>query len=283
MFNQVNIISSVLKPTVISIAKKNAATWAGRQKVNLSPSIDFMCMKKAYFNFKYSGNAYLEPDESEFSYENERAKTVGNNFHDFVQGMLTSAGVVRLCETTLTDEDYHIRARLDLVIEINGQLYLVELKSAKQYSVKMMQQDGSPDLEHQKQLQLYFHLYEKNKNKPEIFEVLKGRPITKGILMYEDKDGHKITEFSVNKSKPIIDDLLKYAEILWAHVKAGQEPNFKFEPDSKECMYKCSPRYYELCHGRPKEQMKKKEDIDSSSGLWGISNAREVSGEDKFV
>lgn len=283
MFNQVDIISSILKPTVVNIAKKNAHAWSGRQKQTLSPSIDFLCMKKAYFNFKFSGNAYLEPANDEFSYENERAKEVGNKFHDYIQRMLTAAGVVRLAEKTLVDDEYGIRARLDLIIEINAILYLVELKSAKSYSVKMMQQDGSPDLEHQKQLQLYFHLYDKNKNDPEIFQILKGRPVNKGIILYEEKDNHKITEFGVNRSQPIIDDLLKYSEILWAHVRTGQEPNFKFEPDSKECMYRCTPRYYQLCHGRPREQAKKKEDIDSSSGLWGISNAREVSSEDKFV
>jgi hypothetical protein len=283
MFNQVNIISPILKSKVIDVAKKNQSAYAGRSKKNLSPSSDYLCMKKSYFNFKFSGNAYMEPSDDEFSYENERAKEVGNKFHDFIQMTLTNAGVVKLCETTLADEDLHIRARLDLILEIHGQLYLVELKSAKQYSVKLMQQDGSPDLEHQKQLQLYFHLYDKNKNNPDIFEKLQGRPLNKGIILYEDKDGHKITEFAVNRSKLIIDDLIHYSKVLWAHVQAGEEPNFKFEPDSKECLYKCKPQYYLLCHGKSKENFKKKEDITSESGLWGISDARQLSDGDKFI
>jgi hypothetical protein len=285
MFNQVDVLGKVLKAQVIKIAKINAASWAGREKKNLSPSTDFMCMTKTFFNFKFSGSAYMEPADDEFSYENERAKEIGNNFHNFIESVLKKTDVLRLSETTMEDEEHHIRARLDMIVEIEGQLYLVELKSAKQYSVKMMQQENSPDMEHQKQIQLYFHLYEKNKMKPEIYSVLKGRPINKGIIFYEDKDGHKITEFYVAKNPALIQELLRYADVLYAHVKKGEQPNFKFEPESRECMFKCKPQYYALCHGKERVDARKKthHDLKDAPGIWGLVEKRRVADEEGFV
>jgi hypothetical protein len=283
MFKTVDIVGKVLKERVIENAKKNAAAYAGRQKTNLSPSTDFTCMTKTFFNFKYSGANYLEIDADEFSYENERAKEIGNNFHNFIEKTLKSVpGVLKLSETTLVDEENHIRARLDMVVEINNELYLIELKSAKSYSLKMMNEEQSPDMDHQKQIQLYFHLYEKNKKNPEIFEILQGRPITKGIILYEDKDAHKITEFSVNKNQKLIDELLRYSNVLFQHINSGKQPEFKLESDSRECLYKCKPQYYQMCHGKTNPK-KNNEKIPKNTGIWGVSEASKVMSEEKFI
>lgn len=285
MFNQVDIVGPVLKEKIIKNAKVNASTWAGREKINLSPSVDFMCMAKAFFNFKFSGGGYLEPDKDEFSYENERAKEVGNQAHEFIQKALGQIGVVKLCEKTLIDEEHHIKARLDLVVEINNKLFLVELKTAKGYGIKMMVQDGSPDIEHQKQVQLYFHLLDVMKDDPEIKEALGGRKVNQAILLYEGKDDHKITEFLVQKNPAIIKDLLRYADVLMDHVKRGEQPNFKFEPESRECIWKCKPQFYRICHGKDREQVKNKPVIQVPQGtpMWGASEFRNVGNEDKFI
>ena len=284
-FNIVDIIGPILKKKVIANAKVSASTYAGREKINLSPSQDFMCMTKAYFNFKYSGSGYLTVDPGEFSYENERAKEVGNKAHEYIQSHLESAKVVLLNEKTLIDEIHKIKARLDLVVEVNGQVYLVELKTAKSYGIKMMVEEGSPDIEHQKQVQLYFHLLDMMKDEPEIKEKLKGRTINNAILLYEAKDDHKITEFFVKRNPAIIKDLLRYADVLHEHVKKGEEPNYKFEPDARECLWKCKPQYYLLCHGKERDLARNKPIIATpkDAPVWGGSEFRQVGNDDKFI
>lgn len=286
-FQQVEILGPLLKEKVIDYAKINASSYAGRKKENLSPSIDYMCMTKAYFNFKFSGNGYLEPaKDDEFSYENERAKVVGNQFHEYIQDVLAKIGIVKLCEKTLIDAKNKIKARLDLLVEIKNTLYLVELKSCKSYAMKKMKDNNSPDEEHIKQTQLYFHLLNEMKDDPDIKAILKGRTVTKSIIFYEEKDSHKITEFIVPKNQKMINDLLKYSQILIKHVMEGKEPEFKLAPSSPECMYKCKPEYYKLCHGIDRDKVGKNQNIEipkEASGMWGITDAKNTKQIEKFI
>lgn len=278
MFKNTQICTKILKEHVEKSALSQAEAWAYRLKRTLSPSVDFLCMTKAYFNLKFSGQNHLPVNPKDITYEGERAKEVGNNFHEFIQKQFENAGVLRLNEVSLKDEDKKISARLDCVIEYNNELYLVELKSAKSYSMHLMNSDGSPDIEHQKQVQLYFHLLEKNKDTPEIANVLKGRHITKGIILYESKNDHKIMEFMVNRNEDAIQELLRYTDVLWRYFEKDKEPKYKFEPDSPECMYKCSSAYYERCHGKPKPERKFED-----KNVWGTSNARESINDPSFI
>lgn len=276
-FKQIGICSKILKDSVVTKALNEAEARAFYQKKNLSPSIDFMCMTKGYFNLKFSGGSHLPVDPTDITYEGERAKAVGNAFHEYIQNQFDIAKVLRLNETTLEDTEHKIRARIDSVIEVDGELFLVELKSAKSYSMHLMGQDGSPDIEHQKQVQLYFHLLELNRDVPEIAAVLQGRTITRAIILYESKNDHKIMEFLVNKNEAAIKELLKYTRVLWKAFAEKKEPKYKFEPDSPECMYKCSKTYYEMCHGKPKP-VKDPED----KGVWGFSNVKETKKDPSF-
>lgn len=277
-FKNTKICTKILKEKVEKAALSQAQGRAFWLKRTLSPSMDFMCMTKAYFNLKYSGQNHIPVHPKDITYENERAKEIGNNFHEYIQKQFEEAGVLRLNETTLEDTDRKIKARLDCVIEYNGELYLVELKSAKSYSMHIMDSEGAPDIEHQKQIQLYFHLLEMNREKPEIAAVLNGRTITKGIILYESKNDHKIMEFLVNKNPDAISELLRYSDRLWKYFSEDKEPRYKFEPDSPECMYKCSTAFYEKCHGKPKPESKFEE-----KNIWGSANAKETNKDISFL
>ena len=276
-FNTTNICSNILKPAVVKKALNEAEAKAFYQKKNLSPSLDFMCVRKAYYNLIYSGGSHLPIDPKDITYENERAKEIGNNFHEYIQNQLKEAGVLVLNETTLEDTKNKIKARLDCVIEFNQELILVELKSAKSYAIHKFNQDGSPDIEHIKQIGLYFYLLDLNKNEPEIQEILKGRNINRGIIMYESKNDHKIMEFMVNKDDALIKELLRYAKYVWKSYEKKEIPKQKFDPDSSECMYKCSKAYYEMCHGKPKP-IKDVGNID----IWGAANVKESLKDPSF-
>jgi hypothetical protein len=272
-------ITEVIKNQVLKAAINEAEARKLYKKRNLSPSVDFMCMRKSYYDFEFSGNNSTEIDIRDFKYESIRATTVGNNFHSFMEKVCKDAGILRLSETDLIDEEYHIKARLDMVVEIENTLFLVELKSAQEYSLKMMTDENSPDIEHQKQAQLYFHLLEVNKDKPEIKEVLKGRKIRRGIILYENKNKHKLVSFTINKNQKIIDYLLNYAKDLMISVTLGKEPEIDLQPDSFECKYKCRARYYEKCHGISNPT---KEEIKDEN-IWGFNNVKEISANPKFI
>lgn len=282
-FNKSTIISDVLGDYLIKTARINARGRGAYQKKYLYPSVDFMCPTKAFFNFKFSGGHYLEVEQDDdYSYENERAKELGNQIHDSIQHHLKEAGVLKLKEFSLIDEERKIKARLDCIVEVKNQLYLVEIKSVKSYPLKIMINDNAPNEEHQKQLQLYFHLIEKNRHLPEIAEILQGRTLNRGILYYEAKDSQKPHEFPIMKNRQAINDILTYADVVWDAVNRKEKPDFKYDPDDANCMYKCSSHYYKLCHGVDKNAKKEKEILEDS-GVWGIADARVVSNEEKFI
>ena len=126
----------------------------------MSPSQDYLCPRKSFFNLTLVGQKSLPIKVGNFSYENARAKVLGNVIHDNIQTYFEEIGIRRLNELTLEDKENRIRARIDSLVEINNELYLIELKSAKSYAIHLMQEDASPNMEHIKQLQLYFHLLE---------------------------------------------------------------------------------------------------------------------------
>jgi hypothetical protein len=279
VFKQTSIASDALKEYVINKAIKENSERPIRSKQNFSPSSDFLCPRKTYFNFKYSGNNKLSVDPRDFTYEGTRALYVGNKFHDYVQQQFQEAGLLVMEEQTLYDEVNHIKARLDMVIEIKNVLYLVELKSAKSYSLKIMKDECSPDQEHQKQIQIYFHLLDYMKNDPQIYTHLQGRPINKGLLLYENKNDHKLLEFVVNRNNTLIKESLQFAQSMWKKIQENKEPTQKFEPDSPECLYKCNARYYEMCHGVKNPTKEKVEDAP----IWGFSSAKLNADDPKFI
>lgn len=279
MFRIIKTASEVLQKEVIRKAVAEAEARKFYDKKALSPSMDFMCQRKAYYNLTYSGGKHLSVDQRDISYEGTRAMYVGNVFHDYVQKQFKDAGVLLLNEMPLKDPEYHLSARLDMVIESNNQPWLVELKSSQSYPLKKFVDEGAPDLEHQKQLQLYFHLLAVNANVPEIKAVLKGREVTRGIILYESKNNHELLEFEVNKNQEIIDELLRYSTYVWNRYMKNKVPVVPFDRDSPECLYKCKAQYYEMCHGEKKptkEQIKDK-------NIWGFGSAKEINKDPKFV
>ena len=271
-----NVLVDIIKKQVLSDALDNAEANKFRLKTAISPSMDLKCITQAWFRFKYSGGNYLEINPDEFRYENERAKVVGENFHNYMQGLFKKMGILRLNELTLVDDEHHIRARLDSVVEINNILYLIELKSTQQYPFNLMSEECSPEMEHQKQTQVYFHLLEVNKDLPEIKEATGNRQIRKGLIFYENKNKHTPMEFPVNRNDDHIKECLDYCKALWSHIEKDIQPKFKLEPDSFECKY-CKPQFYEKCHGvkQPPKGLPDK-------NVWGYQNAVEVKEQISF-
>jgi hypothetical protein len=279
MFEESSIASDILKNHVVAKAIEEAKKRPSRLKENFSPSMDFLCPTKTFFNFKFSGGNALEIDARDYSYEGTRALYNGNKFHEYVQQQFEESGTLVMQEQTLFDEEYHIKARLDMVIEVKKVLYLVELKSAKAYSLKLMHDACSPDMEHQKQIQIYFHLLDHMKNNPQIYTHLQGRSINKGLILYENKDNHKLTEYVVNRNPAVIREALEFARVVWKKIQDDKEPTQKFEADSPECLYKCNARYYQLCHG--KANPKKEPIVDGH--IWGFGSAKSNVDDPTFI
>lgn len=275
-YKKIDYLSKILKNHVIEKSSDISQKRSAWTKKTLSPSVDFMCSRKTFFNLKYTGVHSFPPDKKDITYENERAKENGNSFHEVTQKRFEEMGIVLLNEYTLEDPDRKIKARIDSLVEIQGEIFLVELKSSKDYSLKMLVDQGAPSEDHQKQLQLYFHLFDVCKDDPKIKEALRGRILNKGLLFYENKNDHSIVEFLVHKDKEIIEKLLSFADNVWISHEKDTAPPVPFQPDSPECLYKCSSAYYNKCHN------KLKPDKINDTGVWGFADAKKLNNDPKF-
>ena len=273
-FKKVDTISKLLEKTLIDKEVKDAERRTGYFKQYLSPSTDLICARKAYFNIKYSGSRSLPIKREDFSYANSRAKTLGTTIHEQLQSLFQESKILLLNETPLKDENLKFSARLDSVVEIDGELILVEIKSAKSYSIQLMSEEGAPDLAHLLQIQAYFHLLELHKDREDIKKFFNGRKITKGILYYECKNDQKPTEYEVERNEVLIDGIKKHAQSVWKHINEGKIPKLVFLPDDPECLYKC--QYYELCHQKPKPEK------FIEKGVFGDKDAKRLNNEPKF-
>lgn len=271
-----NILTEILRQHVENYGLNKASQYSNWVKKTLSPSVDFMCMRKAFFNLKYTGNLSIPANKKDITYEGERAKENGNDFHDRIQAKFKEMDILLLNEYTMEDPEHRIKARIDSLVEIDGEVYLVELKSSKDYSLTLLMDEGGPAEDHQKQIQLYFYLFDVCKSDPRIIEALNGRILNKCIVFYENKNDHTPLEFLVFKDNEIIENTLKYANKLWEHHWSNITPEVPFNEDSPECKYKCSSSYYNQCW------KKKKPDKQKNSGIWGYADAMKLAKDPSF-
>jgi CRISPR/Cas system-associated exonuclease Cas4 (RecB family) len=275
--NKSHILTHRIEKYLIDKAIKEAERRFNYSKTTLSPSTDFACQKRAYLSIKHSGPKALPINEKDFSYTNEIAKDAGNAYHLLIQKYFSEMNIVRLNETTFEDEKLKIKSRIDNLIEIDNQLYLVEIKSVKSYAIHMMESEGAINGEHLKQVNCYFHLLDLNKDREDISKILNGRTVTKCILLYINKNDQKLSEYVVDKDNDLIDEIIRYSKFVWKSVEDNEEPKTPFSPEDYECTY-CP--FYLYCHGKPKPEklISRSEDKD----VWGSVYSKPTKNEPQF-
>jgi len=174
------------------------------------------CKRKIYFKVKGAEKEDLDP-------QTNRKFERGDMIHQRLVSALYSIGVVTASEVQMPDQSlFHGRA--DAIVSINGENYVVEIKSANPYSFKAM--DG-PKESWEKQLQIYLHHFD----------------IDKGIILVECKGTQKLEEFHIERDDGVAEELEEEFGKLLDMIKKGVVPK---KPDKDDWAFdKCKYCLYE--------------------------------------
>lgn len=158
------------------------------------------CIRKTWFSF----NLPKEVDKS-----TSRIFEAGNRLHEFISDVIESDKNkhVKLLDKEIPikiqEENFLIKGRIDdlLVVNINKEKYLVEVKSSKFLPRELRE-------EHEMQLQLY----------------MQALGVHKGILLYVQKDNLQTKQFFINYNKELVKKVLIRFEKLHKYLVENKIP-----------------------------------------------------------
>lgn len=191
----------------------------GKERVQFYISEAGKCPRSIFFRFKQAPAREIEA-------ERLRVFEYGNYIHQLILRPLFSLRLIRATEVDIKPQEI-ITGRADAIISINGEPYVLDIKSisGKIDLGKMLE----PKLEDCYQIQLYLHYF----------------GIKKGILLYLNKDTQEIKEFPIIYNEGIVKKLLVDFEKLKTKIESNIVPQRLIDfPENWQCRY-CEFR--EIC------------------------------------
>jgi len=174
------------------------------------PSLLPCCLKRQFFIYQ---QGIIVGEEKAGLFE------IGRLFHDFLSRTFKDGGLtIKTVEAPFSivflyeNELVRISGRADLIITLNDEDYIVEVKSVKRLPKE-------PFKHHVEQLQFY----------------LAGYGLTQGFLIYLEKSYLKNTIFPVDFNIETFRKLVERAAALHKHLRSGEPPASDGEP--WECRY----------------------------------------------
>lgn len=168
------------------------------------------CSRAIYFKFKKYPRKEIEA-------RTLRIFDNGDYLHMRIMNVLFSLGVVRAVEARTPPQDI-ISGRADAIIEIETNLYVLEIKSCSHYKFEKLRQ---PESDHIKQVQLYLHYFK----------------IPQGIIIYEDKNTQNLKEFSLKYDPELVQSILKDFKTLREQIKQDILPDIPKDIEVWRCQY----------------------------------------------
>jgi CRISPR/Cas system-associated exonuclease Cas4 (RecB family) len=176
------------------------------------------CPRSVFFKFKQAPCRALEARIL-------RLFDHGNYIHELIVKALSGQNVLRGDEVNIPANNL-ISGRADALIQINGQDYIVDVKSINSISFRTLTE---PSEEYIYQLQLYLHFFE----------------IKQGFLLYVNKDTQDLKEFLIEYDQDLCNKLLDSLEELGKKIENNQVPiRLNDWPSNGQCRY-CP--YKEVC------------------------------------
>lgn len=176
------------------------------------------CPRQIFFKFK---NAPAEKMDARIL----RIYEKGEYLHRNIVSILIRLGIVVASEINIPSQEM-ISGRADVIVSLNGELYLVDIKSMNSMVFRNLTE---PKEENVSQLQLYLHYFK----------------IKKGILFYIDKDKQDIKEFIIDYNptlaQSILDGFTSLKKKIENNIIPSRLPDY---PDDWECKY-C--QFKEIC------------------------------------
>lgn len=147
----------------------------------------------------------------------------GSASHERIQKALDNAGVVAEEEKEMLWEDPPIRGFADLILEIDGERVVAEIKTAGPDVFLYRKSTGKPAVYHLYQILLYM--------------MIEGTD--KGVLLYEDRGNLNILPIMITMNKRnerILNDALDWMRSVRAHWEEGKEiPKRPWTKRNKAC------------------------------------------------
>lgn len=169
------------------------------------------CHRYIFFKFKQAPHPELEPRIL-------RLFDHGNYIHRLVIKALEGQGVLEGEEINIPPQKL-ISGRADALLKIKGERYIVDIKSINRNGFGSLKE---PSKDHIHQIQLYLHFFE----------------ITKGILLYVNKDTQALKEFQIDYDQKLCQSLLKDLSVLHREIEENLIPaRLPRWPSNLQCRY----------------------------------------------
>lgn len=176
------------------------------------------CPRAVFFKFKKAAREEIEPRVL-------RMFEHGDYIHRLILNALFSIGLVRSSEISIPPQQI-ISGRADAVISFNNELYVLDIKSMNSMIFRGLTQ---PKEENVYQVQLYLHFFQ----------------ISKGILLYVNKDTQELKEFIFEYDPILAKKLLVDFHDLKEKIDSDVIPErLESWPEDWQCRY-C--QFKEIC------------------------------------
>lgn len=151
----------------------------------------------------------------------------GELHHQAIVKQLEEAGInVTMKEAPLRDKERNISGKLDALIKINSNYYVLEIKTINRYGFDEICREG-PREEHVLQLQLYLH-YVQN-----IFKI----EARQGIILYKNKDTSRFVDFPIDYDESYAQNFFNQMKVIEQHIANNTLPERPYERTDWHCQY----------------------------------------------
>lgn len=157
----------------------------------------------------------------------------GNCVHEKWQKMFVENGLAIGIEQRGVSKKYNLSMTPDAIIELNGEKYVVEIKSCNTFSYQKMKNSHPTG---SKQIQLYMHFM----------------CIPKGFVLCEDKNTQDFKCFYTEYNPEIIRPYLKRLQEINEYYNARKIPKLRRKLTSKRCM---SCPMSDACSGKVRDKL----------------------------
>ena len=231
----------IINDTIMATRKKSATKRAERpnKKYGIYPSsISHPCQRSLYYG-------YFNVPQSKKSVQLLRVFDTGDSMHSRYHNYAKKAGILVACEMRVENKTYKMRGRLDQLVLLDNELYVVDLKSMNNDRFAELQ--GVPPRDYYEQLQVYMWLLNtlfEQGSKRKVFVAYKEKfPIKKSLLVIENKNDQRQEELLIPYNEECVATIVEKVKELIGHINNNKVPDKEFAEDSRECR-RCYYRAY---------------------------------------
>ena len=201
-----------------------------RQKKTFSPSSllygSSQCARRWYYHF--DGSPSIDNTES----RSFAIMQAGTDAHTAIQNLMEKAGILEEAEREITASDPPIRGFLDALVNIDGERYVVEIKTTSQESFVFKQASMNPTDYHRLQILIYMGILN----------------VDKGFFIYQNRNTLEMLYIPIEMTednKQFLEESLEWMRNTRQAYDDGKIPNRPFREGSKTVCPQCP--FYEYC------------------------------------